>query len=617
MAISFREYIEEKYMDIIFYKLKDYICDNKTKISFKLNRIDDVHEVWLEEAYFEHFYVHDYKNDNIGITIILETNVILKQHSHGDVILDYDHPWFLVKCKCKLSDKLTDFKIQNIEAYDRLDKEEFGLTDNLIPYIKKEKMDEIASEILNNVYPEALDGSSVNSYKFAKRLGLIVIKTKFKNPSIMGKIYFADHKSIKSDGTNKLIKANTIRIDKNANYMGYENSINYTIMHECVHFILHKKAFQLERLFNKKANTIECLVDGSANTQAQTTPIDWMEWQANTLASRLLMPVEPFKKKVSELFDLYKLTYETNDNLLYYEQIMYDLSKFYKVSVEAVKIRLVELGYEFPLGCFITIDGKSIPPHTFSKGSLSKNETFAISDADAALYSFTEKYINNNNLIDGYIYVDSHLCINHPKYIFVNEFGRLTLTNYARNHMDECCIKFEIDIPKKIGNQKMNYKTFKILNRKKGNHSELVVKAYKSFDISANKNNKEKLEEAFQKVEELYIKIPRSTNGLFKILKEYSGFTNIELQNISGLSKDTIDAYLYKDNHTYTRSVVIRLLLTMNIPPQVSKIVLELCRCDIFPSDKENQWIDYVLRNRWLYSLDENLRFLQDKNIYI
>lgn len=617
MAVSFKEYVEEKYYDYLYSKLKYYIFDNKSNISFRLKNIDTVHYVEVEDAYFKKFYVHNYSKNQVGISIIIEVEATLKEYKCGEYNFDHDYPWFLVKCRCDFTDKISNFKIVSIEHYDGLDKEQFGLTDNLIPYIKKERLDDYAATILQSVYPEALKGSPIDPYEFARRLKLNIKEVLFKDKNKMGTIYFAEHKVKTNKGIIKTIPANTIMVSKKARLFGFEGSNNFTIMHECVHYILHKRAFQLERLFNKKAKSIECYTDGSGVTNANTSAIDWMEWQANNLAPRLMMPADQFKNKVLEYLDNYRLTHETNDYLNYYEKLMHDLANYYGASIESVKIRLIELGFEFPLGCLITVDGKPVMPHTFSKGALAKNETYSISEADAAMYSFTEKYINNNSLIDAYIYVDSHLCINHSKFITKNEFGRIVLTDYARHHMDECCIKFELDIPKKIGHQEMNYNSFKILNRKKGNHSEIVVKAFKLFSVAATNNNQNLIEEAFDKVDDLFSRIPRTSNGLFLILKEYSGYSIQELVDISGLSKETVENYLYKENYNYSQEGVVRMLLAMNIPSKISFIALELCKCGLNIKDTQQQWIDYVLRNRWLYSINENLKFLLDRKIYI
>ena len=41
------------------------------------------------------------------------------------------------------------------------------------------------------------------------------------------------------------------------------------------------------------------------------------------------------------------------------------------------------------------------------------------------------------------VYVDSHLCANNPKYI-ESRYGIAFMTDYARQHMSECCLTFKI-----------------------------------------------------------------------------------------------------------------------------------------------------------------------------
>jgi len=42
-----------------------------------------------------------------------------------------------------------------------------------------------------------------------------------------------------------------------------------------------------------------------------------------------------------------------------------------------------------------------------------------------------------------FIYIDSHICLNLPKYIETLEDNKLSMTYYVRTHMDECCLVFE------------------------------------------------------------------------------------------------------------------------------------------------------------------------------
>ena len=55
----------------------------------------------------------------------------------------------------------------------------------------------------------------------------------------------------------------------------------------------------------------------------------------------------------------------------------------------------------------------------------------------------------------------------------------------------------------------------------------------------------------------------------------------------------------------------------MNIHPKVSLLILNLCGCDFIPRCVEHQWLDYVIRNRWTYNIEENILFLKSKNTHI
>ena len=376
MDISFGKYIEGKYFDIVYAKMKTYILENKNSIPFNFTLIESIDEIYIDELYVKKTYIYDKLNDQIGITLILEGRFIGKEYYGSECIEDYKYSSFSMQCSCELKENISKFTVETIEPYDGLEKHPYGLNDNLVPYINKEELDDYAQNILSNIYPEALTGMPIDSDEFAKRLNLNIRETNFKNKNIMGVIYFKDVKIKTKNGGIKVIPANTICVAKN-NFM-HSGVRKFTIIHECVHYILHRKAFKFEQIFNSKLTRIECYMDGTCASNSKTTSLDWMEWQANAIASRIIMPKEQFKNKVYSLFEEYQLMNESNDLLPFYENIMRDLANYYGTSIEAVKIRLIELGFEFPLGCFVMVDGKRVAPHTFTKGSLKSSETFSI-----------------------------------------------------------------------------------------------------------------------------------------------------------------------------------------------------------------------------------------------
>ena len=106
------------------------------------------------------------------------------------------------------------------------------------------------------------------------------------------------------------------------------------------------------------------------------------------------------------------------------ENVIDEVSYFFMVSRLAAKIRMIDIGYEEAIGTFTYIDGKYVKPHTFKKGSIKKNQTFSISEVDAIIQSSINPSLKRKLESGNYIFVDSHFCINHPKYVQYDMWGQ-------------------------------------------------------------------------------------------------------------------------------------------------------------------------------------------------
>ena len=113
--------------------------------------------------------------------------------------------------------------------------------------------------------------------------------------------------------------------------------VNNTIVHECVHWDLHRKAFELERLYNNEASRIKCQVAGGVEGNSWTAT-EWMEWQANALAPRIQMPMGMFKTQASKYIKEYRDMLGKDDIIDVIEPVIDELAAFFCVSRLAAKI---------------------------------------------------------------------------------------------------------------------------------------------------------------------------------------------------------------------------------------------------------------------------------------
>ena len=128
------------------------------------------------------------------------------------------------------------------------------------------------------------------------------------------------------------------------------------------------------------------------------------------------------------------------------EQVIAALEIDFLVSRQAAKIRLVELGFEQAIGTYTYLDDHYVKPHGFRKGAISVNQTFSISAADGAIERFLNPEFRKLTETGDYLFIDNHYVFNAPLYVQPDETGRLDLTDYARAHMDECCLLHDCTI---------------------------------------------------------------------------------------------------------------------------------------------------------------------------
>ena len=74
----------------------------------------------------------------------------------------------------------------------------------------------------------------------------------------------------------------------------------------------------------------------------------------------------------------------------------------------------------------------------------------------------------NSKIVEGiiagnYVFVENHVCLNDNKYITRDLNDKVVLTEYARKHIDECCLKFTCNI--KDLSQPTSFVTFCYLGR--------------------------------------------------------------------------------------------------------------------------------------------------------
>ncbi len=451
---SFKQVLDNNYYDDIYNAISSFIDDNPSRIKSNSSVVKRVEEATLDDIDIKNISINDSSENEILVDVVVEAEIEIFETIRRNRESDSTNQWLRVSCSIQLNDGIQSFQVNRVTLYSSYDNNKKAmLSDSLVPYISKDNFDKVAEEFLQEVFPEALLAPMpIPTSEVASRLGLTIKEVRLtKHFTLFGQIYFSDCVTEYFDEDLKdyiplEVNRGTILVDPHIYFLRNVGCMNNTIIHECFHWYKHKKYHELEKLYNPKANLIRCRVNESTKRQKQWEPEDWMEWQANGITPRILMPASTTKLKIEELIQKNKQILKPSTRIEMWSNVLFELAEFFGVSKVATKIRMMDLGYMEVEGVYTYVDDHYVNNYGFANESLNKDQTYSISLSDAFFEYFSNKeftrYINSGN----FVYVDGHYVINNPSYIRVTEDGVLELTEYARNHVDECCLIFNLTI---------------------------------------------------------------------------------------------------------------------------------------------------------------------------
>ena len=272
---SFTDYVRKKYDNEFWAAAGQFIEDNQDYIESLATRVHTVGETEIADVHVEHVWVEDRPEMEISFDVALSVNVEVHDGNHHYDSSEEKTFWLMVSCRGDLNKKLEDFEILQVLKYNGKNRVKDPMDDSLVPIIPYSELERVAEDFLKRNFPEALKvpqrGQAavwVDPKKLAEKLTLTIQSHRIKeDSSVFGQIYFedADADIYDSDAEQDVpthIDGRTILVDPLVYLLRNIGSVNTTIIHECVHWDKHRKAFILEQLYNETASCISCEVVG-------------------------------------------------------------------------------------------------------------------------------------------------------------------------------------------------------------------------------------------------------------------------------------------------------------------------------------------------------------------
>ncbi len=175
--------------------------------------------------------------------------------------------------------------------------------------------------------------------------------------------------------------------------------------------------------------------------------------------------------------------------------------------------------------------------------------------------------------IGRYVYVDTHLVLNAPKYVEKDKDGYLALTKYARYHMEECSLRFDIEaITKKDISER--YFSYCVLNRDANSPYEMQIKFHNGYENSTDEKQTEYLCKTQEEEFAIFKSLPRDFKGTIENLKKWRKLTNKDIADAMLVNERTVRRILNGESGTSIENI-LALCFVLKLPPKMTFDVIE------------------------------------------
>ena len=614
---TFKDIVQKSFYDEIENRIYLYVERNFNVMAFNSSIVDNVDEAQVQETELYRIVSYDSVWKTLSFDAIVVAEVDIHQISRHDDLSDTVRKWFRVSCEVDVADGFNNFRILTVDdEYDHnVNDHRDRLDDTLIPIISASEMEHHAEKILNHVYPEALETPMrVSVETFAERLGLqIVRKHLSKNGSIFGQMIFHPTLVDYYDLDERCFSTyeapgRTIFADDEIFFLRNLGSWNNTIIHECVHWLKHRKHIEIKRAAGDSVSRISCQVTEAPaeSKHRKRTDTEWMEWHANALAPRILMPLKPFKQKADELIDWHISNSGAERISDVLPAVIVELSEFFEVSILSARIRLMDVGYSEAVGALDFVDGQYVPTHSFKAGTLSEKQTFTVPMKDGLIQAAFNADFSKAISRGDFVFIDGHYVINAPKYVFINRYGVLEMTDYALAHMDECCLSFERQT--RINPEYNVQRYTECILFQSATSKTITDFVYKQTD-----NDKKVIENAaairaeldeVKDAARIYAELPNSFGKSLVMLMEWRDISVELLAEKALLDPKMIQRMRNDNNQAWNIKRVAALCIGLRLPPYMSLSLIEKAGLR-FKAGEEQFICQHILTTRYNSTIHE------------
>ena len=372
--------------------------------------------------------------------------------------------------------------------------------------------------------------------------------------------------------------------------------INNTLAHECYHWYKHRLYFVYR---NAHEEGTEFGFRCDKRVAVDSTPGVWsdeekMEYQARTIAPKILMPKVAAMKKLDELYSAALKINSTSDRFSVTQEVIDEFANFYHVSKQSATIRMTELGYpEAREFC-----GNYGNQNHQRREHKRRNSCAKIRQQRISAENAFELYISNEFLraaldTGAFRYVDGYFVLNDEKYLVRDANGKWRMTEYAQTHLAKCTLDFSTKLVSKYSSD--------FSHRACMFHKDIEYKRLPSFDSSSqnteNYNQAKALENVALDFERQFARQQKLGKTATARMWEYMQACNWDTRKFQ--DKTLLAPMDYSrvqlPNHIFKLPTYTAMAVGLELTLKETQDILSLSGLGYDPNDRTQQAYMYIL----------------------
>ena len=615
---DFKSYLQDKYQNFLAEKLLTYIncCDLRKKTEYRLENLQ-VRTVTCKE-------LSDGEIDISHVVAVdIDTEIEISCGVAVDIIkaedYDKDHK-FQIDMQATLGSKLSNLKVIEVRNLYHNELKKYNELDQffLSPFKDNKELEDLVDYFtLWFCDRGAVYDKCKYPVKFIfENMGLIYKRGELGR-DCLASTYFRNSTALIYDSSKETlvqenVKPGTIVLNTENPFVSIDDDEPLIVAHEIAHWWLHKDYIKVLALLNDEKDMMTYEQEASffdENMTAAEKAHWYAEWEASAIGMRIAMPsfiMEDQWKRAKAQYDYYMFDRPQGERV---EAILSILSINFGIPVLLVKQRARQLNHDVADGAFVEVDGKEYEPLSFPNGTLGRDETFIIDEN--SYKNLYEGNLDFRGLIDSgrYLYIGYVVCINDLKYISAKD-DEIKLTNYARDHADECCLIFRMHWKIENYNYTEKYadnETFiSGLNYRKKKERKVMP-----FDIlfeyrSSNSYPSRDLEKALTEITEIRKEIRNYDNlgeALAFLLNKYN-ITREQLANDIGVDPSTIGRIM-RNKIKPKPQTLVKICLGLHLTAAVGHKLEELAGYKFNDSTDESSRYNELIDNANILTVED------------